>query len=220
MDLKTNTVLFGFPLMVTKIDPTSYNKKHIVSTIEKNFKLKKTNRWDKQSILQYAYADFSNPKYHKVNFDTLLPIYNHTLGELFKKIGFFARCDMNFIIVNYTCLGKSNYMVPHMHPEADFIAVPYVQFDQKNHFPTVFENILPHATYIDFIRPDLSQILSNQDVLNSWAYKSWTPTIEEDDFCLCPSFLRHRIDPQASKKKNRITVVLNITLKKKISKKK
>ena len=57
-----HTTLFGFPVMIQKIDQKSYNKKSIISTIEKNFKLnKKRNRWDKQSVLHHAYKDFNNP---------------------------------------------------------------------------------------------------------------------------------------------------------------
>ena len=39
--------LFGFPVMIEKIDKESYDKKSIISTIEKNFKLnKKRNLWE------------------------------------------------------------------------------------------------------------------------------------------------------------------------------
>ena len=39
MDLIQNIILFGFPVMSVKIDQKSYNKKSIISTIEKNFKI-------------------------------------------------------------------------------------------------------------------------------------------------------------------------------------
>ena len=215
MDL-INTTLFGFPVMKTKIDKKSYNKKSIVSTIEKNFKINnKRNLWDKASILHHAYNDFSNPKYHKVDFDTLIPVYEKTLMAIFKSMNIFSPFDCEFKIINYTCMSNSDYMKSHIHPGVDFTAVHYIQFDKKHHTPTIFENTLPYIEYIDELRPDLHKILSNKDALNSWAYENWTSDIEEDDLYFYPSFLKHRIGPQTSKNKNRITIVLNITIKRK-----
>ena len=214
MNLIKNISLFGFPVMSTKIDKDSYNKKSIISTIEKNFKLnKKRNIWDDKSVLHHAYNDFSNPKYHKVNFDTVIPVYKEVLMTMFKKLVVLSGHTFNFKIVNYTCLSKSHYMRSHLHLGADFTAVHYIQFDKKHHTPTVFENTLPHTEYINELRPNLTKILSNKDALNSWAYKDWTSDVEEDDFYFSPGLLKHRIDPQTSKNKNRITVVLNIVFK-------
>ena len=216
MNLIKNIPLFGFPVMSTKIDKDSYNKKSIISTIEKNFKLnKKRNIWDDKSVLHHAYNDFSNPKYHKVNYDTLIPVYKEVLMTMFNKMVVLSGHTFNFKIVNYTCLSKSHYMRSHLHLGADFTAVHYIQFDNKRHKGTMFENSLPHAEYINNLRPELTQILSLKHPSNSWACRDWVLDIEEDDFCFSPAFLKHRIDPQASKKKNRITIVLNINLKRK-----
>jgi len=215
MDLIKNTILFGFPAMSMKIDKNSYDKKSIISTIEKNFKLnKKRNLWDKTSVLHHAYNDFSNPKYHKVNFDTLVPVYKKALGAMFNNMTLLSDYDFKCDIVNYTCLSKSNYMASHIHSSSDFTAVHYIQFDKKHHTPTTFESSLPHVEYINRLNPQLTKILSNKDNLNSWAYRNWIIDTEEDDFCFSPAFLKHKIDPQTSKNKNRITIVLNITLKK------
>ena len=214
MKLIKNTILFGFPVMITKIDSKSYNKKSIVSVIEKNFKLNKTrNKWDKESVLHHAFKDFDNPKYHKVNFDTLLPVYEKVLEEMFKKMDLRSPYRFDFTIVNYACMSNSHYMNPHLHPGSDFTAVHYIQFDKKHHTPTMFENTLPCADYLVNLRPNLAKILSNRHPTNSWAYQDWSLDIEEDDFCFSPAYLKHRINPQVSKHKNRITIVLNIWLK-------
>ena len=216
MDLIKNTILFGFPVMSMKIDKNSYDKKSIISTIEKNFKLnKKRNLWDKTSVLHHAYNDFSNPKYRKVNFDTLVPVYKKVLIAMFNSMTLLSAYDFQCEVVNYTCLSKSNYMASHIHPGVDFTAVHYIQFDKKHHTPTIFENSLPHIDYINELSPQLTKILSKKDNLNSWTCGKWRIDTEEDDFCFSPSFLKHRIDPQTSKNKNRITIVLNIKLKKK-----
>ena len=209
-----HTALFGFPVMIQKIDKKSYNKKSIVSTIEKNFKLNKhRNLWDVTSRLHHAFKDFDNPKYHKVNFDTLLPVYEKVLEEMFKKMDLRSPYRFDFTIVNYACMSNSHYMNPHLHPGSDFTAVHYIQFDKKHHTPTMFENTLPCADYLVNLRPNLAKILSNRHPTNSWAYQDWSLDIEEDDFCFSPAYLKHRINPQVSKHKNRITIVLNIWLK-------
>jgi len=216
MDSIRKIILFGFPVMSTKIDNKSYDKKSIISTIEKNFKLnKKRNAWDKRSVLHHAYNDFSSSKYHKVNFDTLMPVYKKILISMINSMGLLSDYEFEFTIINYTCLSNSNYMAPHMHPRADFTAVHYIQFDKKQHTSTIFENHLPHAEYIDHLRPQLNKILSNQYPSNSWSFMNWALDIEEDDFCFSPAFLQHRVDPQTSKNKNRITIVLNIAIKRK-----
>jgi len=213
MDLIKSSTLFGFPIMIKKINKKSYDKESIISTIEKNFKLnKERNSWDKGSILHHAYNDFTNPKYHYVDFDTLIPVYKSTLMSIFKGMDIPLTFDFDFSIINYTCMANSNHMRSHIHPKVDFTAVHYIQFDNKHHTPTIFENHLPHVEYINEIRPELSKILSSKHFSNSWAYKEWALNIEEDDFCFSPAFLKHKIDPQTSKNKNRISIVLNITL--------
>ena len=209
-------MLFGFPVMTTKIDNHSYDKKSIVSTIEKNFKLnKKRNQWDNISVLHHSYNDDSNSKYHQVNYDTLVPIYQKVITKILNNMVIPVACDFEFTVANYTCLSKSNYMASHVHPLTDFTAVHYIQFDKKHHTSTTFQNTLPHTDYINQLSPELPKILSNQHYLNSWICDKWNLNVEEDDFCFSPAFLKHQIEPQTSKNKNRITIVLNISLKRK-----
>ena len=64
MSLIKHLTLFGFPVMMGKIDPITYNKKSIINAIEKNFKINKTrNKWDKTSVLHHVYNDGANPKF-------------------------------------------------------------------------------------------------------------------------------------------------------------
>lgn len=213
MDLIKNVTLFGFPVMSTKIDSKSYNKKSIISAIEKNFKLNKTrNKLDKRGVAHHAYRDFDNPKYHKVNFDTLVPVYKEVLRAMFDSMGIPPTFRFEFRIVNYTCMSNSHYLTPHLHTGADFTAVHYIQFDKKYHTPTVFENTLPHTDYLSHLRPKLAKILGGKDARHSWAYVNWSLDIEEDDFCFLPAYLKHRVETQTSKNKNRITITLNIYL--------
>lgn len=208
-----NIVLFGFPVIITKINSRSYDKKLIISTIEKNFKInKKRNQWDKESVLHHSYNDNTNSKYYKIDYTTLIPVYEKIITEILSNMPLFSKFKFNFTIANYTCLSKCDYMASHIHNSTDFTAVHYIQFDKKNHSATTFENVLPHIDYIQKLRPELSNVLSNHH-LNSWSYASWKLDVKENDFCFSPSFLKHKIEPQTSKNKNRITIVLNIFLK-------
>ena len=215
MDLIHNT-LFGFPIVTTKIDGTSYDKKSIISTIEKNFKInKKRNKWDKISVLHHLNGDESNPDFHRVNFSSVIPVYEKVIKAILDPMYKSSACDFRFTIANYTCLSNSNYMTSHHHAFQDFSAVHYIQFDKKHHTSTTFENTLPHADYVDLLRPDLTKIFSRSHPPNSWMFPDWKVKAEEDDFCFSPAFLKHKVEPQISKKKNRITLVLNIALKRK-----
>jgi len=212
-----DTILFGFPIMNTNIDKKSYNKKSIISTIEKNFKIgNQRNSWDKTSVLHHAFNDWDNSKYHNVDFKTLIPIYKEILITMFSKMDLLSDYYFNFLIDNYTCLSNSNFMQSHVHPGADFTAVHYIQFDKKNHKGTRFINTLPFTDYIKEIAPGLYNVLSLNDNKNSWLCESWIDNVEEDDFYFYPAYLKHTIDPQVAKNKNRITIVLNIKLLKEI----
>ena len=214
MDLK-NKLLFGFPIVTTKIEENFYDKKSIISTIEKNFKInKERNKWDKRSVLHHSNKDDSNSRYHKVNFDTLVPVYKKVISKILDNFPM-TPVDFEFTISNYTCLSNSNYMASHLHPSSDFSAVHYIQFDKEHHTGTTFENSLSHVEYIGELRPELTKIFSPSHAVNSWIYGNWEIGVDEDDFCFSPSFLRHKIEPQISPNKNRITIALNITLKKK-----
>tara|TARA_R100000306_G_C4316770_1_gene113049 strand:+ start:74 stop:724 length:651 start_codon:yes stop_codon:yes gene_type:complete len=213
MNLIKPFTLFGFPVMSTKLDKKSYNKKSIISAIEKNFKLNKVrNKWDKTSVLHHVYNDGANPQFNKIPYDTLIPVYQQALIAMFNRLELLSSFRFNFKIINYTCLSSSNFMNSHLHEGADFSGVHYIQFDKNHHTPTMFENTSPHIDYLLQLRPKLMKLLSNKHPSNSWAFKDWSLDTEEDDFCFSPAYLKHRINPQTSKKKNRITIVLNITL--------
>jgi len=208
------TLLFGLPVFQTKISKSLYDKKKIISTIEENFNTQNyRNHWDTQSVMHHSYNDWSNPKYKRVDFSSLVPLYKKVIQKGIDQISFNRPIQYTFEIVNYTCLSKTNYMTAHDHPGCDFSAVHYIQFDKENHTPTLFESTLAHANYMTALRPELLKTLTSDHNLNSWAFKDWKLECEEDDFCFFPGVTRHSIESQKSKKKNRITIVVNIDIK-------
>ena len=209
-----NNVLFGFPVMSTTISKKTYNKKDIISTIEKNFKISnKRNNWDNKSVLHHSADDWNNSKYHKINFESILPVYKKTIGKMLTQLKIGPEYSFEFEIANYTCLSNTNFMLPHLHPDSDFAAVHYIQFDKKNHTATKFINTSPYVDYIRKIRPELFKVFSSENFKNSWAFGHWVNAVEEDDFYCYPSYLKHEIEPQISKDKKRITIAININLK-------
>ena len=104
-------------------------------------------------------------------------------------------------------------MQSHYHDNSDFTAVHYLKFDKEKHKPTIFENKNTYVSYLKNLRPELLNLLDSSDLNNSWAREYWSFNIEEDDFCITPSFLHHFVPVQTSDK-IRITIVLNIYLSK------
>mgnify|MGYP003625578333 CR=1 FL=1 len=128
----TKETVFGFPVLKTSIDPKSYNKKKVISTIEKNYKIDKNrNNWDSRSNLHHAHNDFNNSRFNKINFDELFEVYKKALSEMFTSFSYTEETKINFDIINYSCLGKTQYMDTHLHSENDFNAIHYIQFDEK-----------------------------------------------------------------------------------------
>ena len=82
-----NTSIFGFPLINTRIDKKSYNKKNIISNIEKNFNINNfRNNWDNESVLHHSNNDWDNEKFNKINFETLIPIYKKIIINIFNSL--------------------------------------------------------------------------------------------------------------------------------------
>ena len=71
--------LFGFPVYRVSLKNEKYDRKNIISTIEKNFKKDPTrNAWDSHgdlaSVMHHSYDDKNN-NFLKPNYESLLPIY-------------------------------------------------------------------------------------------------------------------------------------------------
>ena len=207
------TQLYGYPIGRATIDKNLYDKKTIIETIENNFKKdKKRNKWDLFGNLHHSYDDDNNPNQQKVDFKSLYPLYQTAFNNYFKYT--FKSKDIKYgmRIVNYTCMGESNYMGEHVH-DSIFNAVHYVQFDEKNHTPTCFVSPYSHSDYFGtFFYKNFNSLLDEKNILNSWAFGKWHLGIKEDDLVITPGVMKHRVDPQKSKDKNRITIIINVDI--------
>ena len=96
--------LFGFPVYRTSLNNEKYDKKKIISTIEKNFKKDPIrNVWDSRgdlaSVMHHSYSDknndFLNPDYK-----SLLPIYKKHIEIYLDEMSFIENFSYKFEIVN------------------------------------------------------------------------------------------------------------------------
>jgi hypothetical protein len=209
--------IFGFPVFIKNIDKKLYDKEQIIKDIEYNYKKDKNrNAWDKntlnQSYLHHGYNDWNNENFKKINFDKLINVYKNVFTEFFKKLKLNKDIKFKFEIINYTCLTSSQNMESHSHADCDFSSIHYIKFDETIHTSTLFENDNNFASFSEFIRPNLKNILNKNDILNSWYYKSFRLNMKEDDICITPGIISHSITKQLKTNKKRISIVTNITL--------
>ena len=202
--------LYGYPVGIATIDKNTYDNKNIINTIESNFKKnKKRNKWDIFSDLHHTYDDEHNPNQQQVNWKTLFPLYKTAFNNYFKCIFKSEDIKYRMWVANYTCMEESNYMGEHIH-HSSFSAIHYIQFDEENHSPTCFINPYSHGDYFGMVfHKNINPLLDKKNLLSSWAFNKWHLGMKEDDLVITPGIMKHRVDPQKSKNKNRITVIIN-----------
>jgi len=205
--------LFGIPYYQTSIDPNSYDKENIVSTIKDNYKIDSNrNHYDDVSDFHNSYNDWENNTFVKPNFEKLIPIYTQQIQNFFDSL-ITCSSEVSFVyeIVNYTCMGVNQFMNQHLHP-SDFVAVHYISFP-KGSQPTTFHNLNDYAKYINPFLPikHLKKLYSNSDINQSWLHEAWNPETNEDDFIITPGLLTHSVNKNNSTDL-RITIILNIAV--------
>ena len=208
--------LFGFPIVKYKIKPFEYKKDQLTSTILHNYNIdKERNTWDTHSYLHQNIADEYNPKFKVPDCSSLEPIYLKMAQQYVKSLN--LNNEVSIEIVNYTCTDKNNFMDPHIHGPADFVAAHYVSFDPAVHVPTVFHNPSEgNASYASLLKPELYKLIGKQKgSLNSWITPLFSyPQVEEDDVLFWPGILKHGIPKQPKKsEKKRISITFNVYLK-------
>ena len=204
--------LYGLPAYITKINPELYEKNKILSQIEKNYEVSKVrNEWGVDSFIKtdihHSLNDEENPSFKKINYYSLPQQYEKIIDDFFNKLSFPRAFRFDYGIVNYTCARHNSIMSPHIHTDCIFSLIHYLSFDKKQHLPTIFKS--PY--YFNQLLPqqqNLRNIFDNQEE-NSWIYKEWIISTEEDDIVIVPAVLEHCVRNLDSKK-SRITVVVNI----------
>jgi len=206
--------IYGLPAYITKINPKLYEKNKILSQIEKNYRVSKVrNKWSVDSFIKtdihHSLEDENNPKFKKINYYSLPQQYEKIIADFFNKLDLRKSFKFTFVIANYTCVRHNSVMLPHMHTDCTFSLIHYLSLDKKQHLPTIFKS--PY--YFNQLLPqqkNLRNIFANQEE-NSWIYKEWVISTEEDDIVIVPAILEHWVRNLDSKK-SRITIAVNINI--------
>jgi len=198
--------LFEIPLWYDYIDPNTYNKTQLLTSIENNYKINpKRNNWKNNLCdMHHGHNDFDNPQYEKLNFNILKVVYQNKIKNFISEVlGDMGDCDCHLDIVNYTAMRSSGHMGRHDHfyHDTSFVGVHYLKFDPTQNSNIRFWN--PHTTYpmLRKIHPELDNISVCQQV--------FVPEIREDMILIYPSFLEHDIPQQGETDSSRISIAFN-----------
>ena len=206
--------LFGFPVYKTSLLNYKYNRDELIKTINYNYDLDNNrNSWNNEwSDLHHSIAD-NNDKFKLLNYSQLLPIYGKCIESFIKKLKINNIVKVDYKIVNYTCMSDKQYMQTHLHTDADFTGVHYLQYDTTLNNSTTFNNSSHHSKYIDSIRPKLKENFDNEDTGNSWLFQNFKlPTIQ-DDLVIFPAMMEHSIS-KVKTTKRRMTIIFNLNIEK------
>jgi len=215
-------ILFGVPIVKTRIDPKLYDKSKIIKTIHQNYKLDPNrNEWagGKQSNIHHSYNDWDNPKFKQPNFNKLIKVYQKVFEEAIHSFRLKSKIKINAVIKNYTCMKTTQSMQQHNHlmpglsqannDQADFTSIHYIKFNEKKHKPTVYSSSQAWSKYYDFMCPKHKDFYDDTYSENSFMFDYYYFKTLEDDIVFVPSILEHYVPIQTSDE-TRITIVSNI----------
>lgn len=220
-----NTIpLFSSNLYTYTIDPSSYDKHSIISTVVENYnKSPNRNKWEEKnslgvkSNLHHYYSDWDNGVFKNVDLGSLVKVYKSILPTFLDNIGIGKELEFNFKINNITVFNdNTQYMNEHHHSGKNktvFSAVHYLQADETSS-PITFTNpssffIYPDVQMLDTIQASIQE----PGIHNSMFFDYWSIPVVEDQLIIFPAWLKHKVMPTNTvPKKHRIAVVTNISL--------
>ena len=212
-------ILFGLPVYHFKINPNLYDKKNILNTIEKNYKINENRDKSLYGDLHHSFMDEENEKFKKIDYvkSKLVQVYNNIFKDFTNNVlKTQKKFSYNYTIENYTATKNNQYMKSHNHlPDVDFTSVHYLQFDRTQHQNTVFLNMNDFGNYIRHIRKDFYNCVDSKSFENSYLFSNFSYNVEEDDMIIFPSILKHEIPKQKNNlDKLRVTIVCNLKIEK------
>jgi len=207
--------LFGLPILIDYIEPSSYNKKYIINTINKNYKTQETRQgsWNDffKTDIHHSNGDEDNDKFLKIDYGSLTSSYNKIILKYIKSLYPTKEVGLSYEIVNYTASKERTLMAPHNHAECDFAMIHYIQFD-KDHAQTTFQNPYIHLDTWERGK-NIKKYMDSSRIENTWLYPEWQYKMVENQIIVFPSILKHYVRNVASKNL-RMTIATNIYLNK------
>ena len=208
--------LFASNLFVKKIDPTLFNKEEIISSVIKNYDLKKTrNEWDDISTLHHYYNDWDNPIFEKINLDSVVKIYHSIYEEILNEM-FSKYINFKVIVENITVYkGATDFMAEHNHVGDGifFSGVHYIKCNDQSPMLT-FVNPLIYSKYPNLsVQNLLEKRLDNSNLKNSVHFLNWGHKVKEDEMIIFPQFLNHKVEAcKIENSEHRIAIVTNLRI--------
>tara|TARA_B100000927_G_C16318038_1_gene410192 strand:- start:118 stop:756 length:639 start_codon:yes stop_codon:yes gene_type:complete len=204
--------LFGFPVYKTSLSNEQYDRDELIKTINHNYDLDNNrNSWDNDWSDLHHSVDDNNDKFKSLNYSQLLPIYEKSIISFIKELKMNNNVRFDYRIVNYTCMTDNQYMQSHLHTDADFTGVHYLQYDDTLNNSTTFNNSSHHSKYIEYIRPKLRDNFNNQDTGNSWLFETFRLPTKQDDLVIFPAVMQHSIS-KVKTTKRRMTIIFNFDI--------
>ncbi len=213
--------IFSTRVWKYKIPPENYDKKSIVDTVEKNYVINKNrNFYNENSNIHAYYKNWEDDNYDKLNLDKLFQLYGEVISEWFSSLKLKKKTRYKYELVNINALKYGQFMSEHDHLERNtlnsewmcsYFCVHYMKYDVSQP-PTTFVNPLIYAQYPITTFP-MCDIMNDNFEENSCYSKDWFLKAEEDDFLICPSYLKHKVDFNNNKpfENLRITSAVNIS---------
>ena len=202
-------LLWGLPVLKTKIDPKEFNKKNILNTIEKNYQKKQViQKWSKslfKTDIHHSLGDDQNSEFDSPDYSELIKCYEKPIKDYLKTINFQKTTKFKYEIVNYTAAKHVSFMEPHLHIDCEFSMIHYLKFDNKQNSPTVFMS--PYS-FVDYwvSKKKMQEKVKIDNTMQSWSCGEWQYPTEEDDCLIFPAILKHFVK---NKKSDDLRVVLS-----------
>jgi len=215
--------IFSIPVWKTKIDKTEYNKDLVLSEMLHNFSVDpKRNAWDviennlSKSNWHHSNHDENNEKFKSISYieSGLADKLNEKILEFIEYLGLKNDINYEFDITNYTVSEEGYFLTSHGHGGDDFSSVLFLQYDKETHPSTVFNNPDNSSLFTRIIQKDLYESIDIRNPFFGYFHDDWQVDTEEDDYLIFPGHIKHEVPLIGKTNKPRVTLSINIRLKK------
>ena len=215
--------VFSIPVWKTNIDNTRYDKETVLGEMLHNFSVDpKRNAWDEvegnlaKSNWHHSNHDDGNPAFKEISYvdSGLADALNEEIKHFVEYLGLKNDINYEFEITNYTVSEEGYFLTSHGHGGDDFSSVLFLQYDKETHPSTVFNNPDNSSLFSRIIQKDLYESIDSTNPFFGYFHDDWQVDTEEDDYLFFPGHVKHEVPLIGKCSKPRVTLSINIRLKK------
>lgn len=214
---------FSIPIWKTTIPKNSYDKDLVLNEMLENFSTDpKRNAWDlvennySKSVWHHSNHDDGNEKFKEISYveSGLAEKLNEKILEFINYLSLKSDINYEFEITNYTVSTEGYFLTSHGHGGDDFSSVLFLQYDKDTHPSTSFNNP-DNSSYLSrILQKDLFSSIDNTNPFFSYFHDTWQIDTNEDDYLIFPGHVKHEVPLIGKTSKPRVTLSINIRLKK------